>query len=82
MLGMSLDEALTRVTSVPARVVGMEGKIGTLALGAEGDAVVLDLQEGAFPFTDSRGVTRTGNLKLVPTAVVKAGREYPVAAPN
>jgi dihydroorotase len=79
LLGMPLDDALAKVTAVPARVVGMEGKIGTLAPGAEGDAVVLDLQEGAFRFVDSHGEERTGNLRLVPTAVVKAGTEYPVA---
>jgi dihydroorotase len=80
LLGMPLDDALAKVTAVPARVVGMDGKIGTLAPGAEGDAVVLDLQEGRFPFVDSHGEERTGTLRLVPTAVIKAGKEYPVAA--
>jgi dihydroorotase len=80
MLGLSLDDALEKVTAVPAKVVGMAGRIGTLAPGAEGDAAVLDLQEGSFEFKDSRRVSRTGNLHLVPTAVVKAGKEYPVAA--
>lgn len=80
MLGMPLVDALAKVTAVPAKVVGMEGRIGTLAPGAEGDAVVLDLQEGTFDFMDSRRVTRTGHLRLVPTAVVKAGREYPAAS--
>jgi dihydroorotase len=76
-LGLSLDDALAKATAVPARVVGMEGKIGTLVPGAHGDAVVLDLQEGAFDFRDSRGVSRTGKLRLEPVAVVKAGRRYP-----
>lgn len=79
MLGMSLEDAIARVTAIPAKVVGMEGRIGTLAPGAEGDAVVLDLEEGDFPFMDSRRVVRHGNLRLVPLAVVKAGAEYPVA---
>jgi dihydroorotase len=79
MLGMPLDVALAKVTSVPAKVVGMEGRIGTLAPGAEGDAVVIDLQEGNFPFVDSHGEERIGHLRLVPIAVVKAGKEYPVA---
>jgi dihydroorotase len=79
MLGMPLDDALAKVTAVPAKVVGMEGRIGTLSPGAEGDAVVIELQEGAFRFVDSHGEERTGNLRLVPTAVVKAGKEYPVS---
>jgi predicted amidohydrolase len=58
----------------------MEGKIGTLSPGAHGDAVVLDLQEGAFDFQDSRGVARMGNLRLEPVTVVKAGRLHSHAA--
>jgi dihydroorotase len=75
-LGMSLDDALAKVTVVPAKVVGMAGKIGTLAVGAEADAVVMALKEGAFPLRDSRGAERTGDLRLVPLAIVKAGRIY------
>jgi dihydroorotase len=75
-LGLSLDDALAKATAVPARVVGMEGKIGTLAPGAHGDAVVFDLQEGRFEFRDSPGDVRIGNLKLEPVVVVKAGRRY------
>jgi dihydroorotase len=76
-LGLSLDDALAKVTAVPAGVVGMEGKIGTLAVGAYGDAVVLELQNGPFALTDSRGATRTADVRLVPVAVVKAGRQRP-----
>ena len=78
-LGLPLDEALAKVTAAPAKVIGLEGQVGTLAAGAEGDAVVLDMREGAFPLMDSRMITRTGALRLVPVHVVKAGREYPVA---
>jgi dihydroorotase len=72
-LGLNLDDAIERTTAVPARVVGMPGKIGTLAPGAHGDAVILDLQEGDFTFVDSIGDTRTGKLRLEPVAVIKAG---------
>jgi len=74
MLGMSLENALEKVTSVPAGVVGMDGKIGTLAVGAEGDAVVLEMEEGDFAFQDSRWVTRRGDARLAVRAVVKAGK--------
>lgn len=75
-LGLSLDDAMAMVTAVPARVVGMPGTIGTLAVGAEGDAVVLDLQSGTFEFLDSRRVTRIGEQRLEPEVVIKAGRVY------
>jgi dihydroorotase len=73
-LGMSLDDAIERVTTVPAGVVGMAGKIGTLAPGAEGDAAVFQMEEGRFDLIDSIGNVRTGALRLVPEAVVKGGR--------
>jgi dihydroorotase len=75
-LGLSLEEAMAMVTAVPARVVGMAGEIGTLAPGAAGDAVVLALQSGTFAFQDSRRVTRTGEQRLEPEVVVRAGRVY------
>ena len=80
-LGMPLGDALERVTAVPARVVGLEGKAGTLAVGAFGDAVVFDPQEGAFALQDARRVARTGTFRLAPIVVVKAGRVWkPMAA--
>jgi dihydroorotase len=73
-LGLSLEDAVAKVTSVPAGVIKMAGQVGTLAPGAHGDAVVLDLEEGSFPLFDARGVERTGRQRLVPRTVVKAGR--------
>jgi len=75
-LGMSVDQAVAKVTSVPAGIVGMEGEIGTLAVGAWGDAVVCELREGEVRLEDSHGEVRTGSWKLVPTTVVKSGRLY------
>ena len=74
LLGMPLHDALERVTVEPARTVGMPGRIGTLAVGAEGDAVVLDQREGRFDLVDSHNVVRQTPMKLVPTTVVKGGR--------
>lgn len=75
-LGMSLDDVLARVTAAPARAMGMAGRLGTLQVGAAGDAVVIDLEEGAFPLWDSHGELRTAERRLVPGAVVRAGRVY------
>jgi len=75
-LGLSLDEAFSRVTSVPAEVIHQAGQLGTLAPGAVGDAVVFELREGQFDFRDAPGETRTGSRKLEPVTVVKGGRVY------
>ena len=75
-LGMPLDDALAKVTSVPADTILMPGKVGTLAVGAWGDAVVFELREGAFELVDARGQSRIGTQKLEPIVVVKSGRVY------
>ena len=75
-LGLPVEDAISRVTSVPAGIVGMQGEVGTLAKGAFGDAVVFELREGEFILEDSRGVVRTGRRSLVPVTVVKGGRIY------
>ena len=75
-LGLPVEDAISRVTSVPAGIVGMQGEVGTLAKGAFGDAVVFELREGEFILEDSRGVVRTGRRSLVPVTVVKGGRVY------
>jgi dihydroorotase len=74
MLGMSLEDALAKVTSVPAKVaVGNHTGIGTLAVGSEGDAVVLEMEEGNYAFEDSHGVFRRSGSRLTVRAVVKGG---------
>jgi dihydroorotase len=75
-LGMPLDDAIAKVTSVPAQTILMPDKIGTLAVGAWGDAVVFELRKGEFQLVDSHGVVRIGKQKLVPVAVVKGGQVY------
>ena len=75
-LGISLEDALHKVTATPARVLGMADQIGTLRVGAWGDAVVFDLQQGQFELHDARGETRVGRQRLVPAAVVHGGKLY------
>lgn len=75
-LGVPLEEALSMVTAVPARVIGQPDALGTLAVGASGDAVVCELEEGRFPLLDSAGDERQGRWRLLPRAVIRAGRQY------
>jgi dihydroorotase len=75
-LGFSLDEALSRVTVVPAQTIGMADRIGTLAVGAWGDAVVLGVQEGTFDLYDCHKQVRQAGQLLVPEVVIAGGRVY------
>ena len=76
MLGLSLDEVIERSTEAPARLLGMEGRIGTLQAGAEGDVAVWELREGEFTFEDSYQNTLTGRLKLEPVLTLKGGEMF------
>lgn len=73
-LGLDLTEALRRVTSTPAAVLKREQELGTLAIGAAGDAVLLRLCEGERPLADTVGRVETLRRWLEPVGVVKSGR--------
>jgi dihydroorotase len=76
-LGLTLDDALAKVTAVPAGVIGMADRLGTLAVGAWGDAVIFDDDREPVDFVDSRGVVRVGHRCLLPRTVIKSGKIYP-----
>lgn len=75
-LGLPVTEALRRVTATPAQVIHMADQIGTLKVGAWGDAVIFEQQSGPFTLTDSRGEVRMGTQRLAPVTVIRAGQVY------
>jgi dihydroorotase len=75
-LGLALDEVVRMVTAAPAQALGLSDKAGTLKVGAWGDAVVFDLQDGNFEFWDACGQVQIGRQRLVPTVIVRAGHVY------
>ncbi len=75
-LGMALDDAIAKVTAAPARIMRMAGRIGTLEVGAWGDAVIFELRRGRFQLVDAHGQVRAGEHKLEPVTVVKGGRVH------
>lgn len=75
-LGMSLDDTLAKVTSIPADTILMPGQVGTLAAGAWGDAVVFEMREGEFQLVDARGKVKICRQKLEPIVVIKGGKIY------
>jgi dihydroorotase len=75
-LGLPLEDALRKVTATPAQTLGMADRIGTLRVGAWGDAVAFELREGQFDLEDSHGEVRIGRHRLVPKTVVRGGKVY------
>jgi dihydroorotase len=75
-LGMPLETAIEKVTSAPARTMGMLGEIGALREGALADLTLIRTQEGPAEFTDALGSKRTGDLRLEHVSTIRAGRVY------
>jgi dihydroorotase len=81
LLGLSIDDVVAMATTAPAASLGAAGRtLGTLAVGSEADVTVLRLEHGPFSLTDSAGTAREARQRLVPTAVVRAGRALPIRA--
>jgi dihydroorotase len=76
-LGLSLDEVVAMTTRAPARVIGHDGRLGTLRPGAAGDVTLLAVQEGPVTFEDTAGERVEGTRQLVPAGAVRAGRWVP-----
>jgi len=76
MLGVELGAVIRASTAAPAAALG-RGDLGHLAVGAVGDATILDLVEGEFDFKDVLGESRRATRRLVASFLVVAGRRWP-----
>lgn len=72
-LGLSLDEVIKKCTVLPARLMNMSSRIGSLQPGFQADISVIKQREGDILFTDRHGGNLRGNLLLTPQLTVKAG---------
>jgi dihydroorotase len=82
-LGMPLDKIVAATTHDAAAAIGKAGALGSLRVGAVGDAAVLDIEEGDFAIDDRAGNVLKCRKRLVPVLTVKSGRRWrkPVAPP-
>lgn len=72
-LGVSLEEAVRRVTSNPGRALGFPTGIGSLKVGSTADVAIFELREAPWEMVDSVGERRPGTRRLRPVATIKAG---------
>ena len=61
------------MTEVPARAMGLAGKIGTLAPGAWADLVILRLKEQWVVHRDWKGEELAGDVLFVPQLTMCGG---------
>jgi dihydroorotase len=80
-LGMPLADVVATVTSNPARMLGMEQEIGTLAVGREADVSVVEILDGAFELADNSGVSVTARQMIVPVFCLRAGEHFAASSP-
>lgn len=73
-LGLPLAAVVARCTAIPAKLLGLEGAIGTLAPGAWGDVSVFRMEDKSLVFSDTQGKTRPGTQLLVPQLTILNGQ--------
>lgn len=73
-LGISLQNIVKAVTSTPARLIGLEGRLGTLMPGAYGDVSVFKLKKMILPLQDVFGETLTCSQVFIPQMTVLNGK--------
>ena len=72
--GMTVPEAVARVTANASRTFPVFKDRGTLKVGAPADIAVLELREGTFEFLDNYKGTITGRQRFFPFETVLAGK--------
>jgi len=72
-LGLSIEQAIEKVTAAPAKILKFPEKIGSLEPGSVADLTISEVRSGDFELFDTRREKRVGHQKFVPTATVKGG---------
>jgi dihydroorotase len=70
---MALPDVISRATLNPAKVLGEENMIGTLAPGSRADITFLEPVEGRWVLSDAEGEVLTVDERFVPARVFCAG---------
>ena len=76
--GMELNALVAAVTQAPANAI-RRPSLGTLAVGTEGDATIVDIEKGSFEFYDTQGVRLDADQRLRLKGMVVGGVWWPPA---
>ncbi|MFL5255974.1 MAG: amidohydrolase family protein, partial [Rhodopila sp.] len=74
--GLPLAECVRRATTVPARLMGYEGTVGTLKPGANADVSVFELRDGNFELIDAERDKIIAKRRLIAQRTLKDGRVW------
>ncbi len=79
--GVPLADIVPMVTSHAARMIGLDGDIGTLRPGAVADVSVLADERGRWVLRDNEGTEAVAERMLRPLFCLRAGRRFDADAP-
>jgi dihydroorotase len=72
--GVGLDEVVRRATATPAKILGLEGEVGTLRPGARADVALLELRDGDVELRDTDGNAVVAKRRLLARTTLRDGR--------
>jgi len=75
-LGFSLEQVVTMCTANPAKAIGAEGRLGSLAPGRQADISILKIVEGDWTVYDVLGASLPVRKAVVPVLTVKRGELF------
>ena len=75
-LGFTLEQVVTMCTSNPAKAIGEENRLGSLAVDRQADISVFQINEGDWVVYDVLGEALRVNQAFVPTVTVKRGEVF------
>jgi dihydroorotase len=75
-LGFSLPGVVTMSTANPARALGEESRLGSLAVGRQADISVIEIRDGEWTVNDVVGATMRVTKAVVPFVTVKRGEVF------
>jgi dihydroorotase len=80
-LGMGLRDVIEAATTAPAKVIGLDGEAGSLAVGAAADVAIFSVSEGRFVLRDATEATREVGSLLSHVLTLRAGVPLPQREP-
>jgi dihydroorotase len=75
-LGFTLEQVVTMCTANPAKAIGAEGRLGSLAAGRQADISILKIVEGDWVVYDVLRASLPVRQAVVPVLTVKRGEVF------
>jgi dihydroorotase len=75
-LGFTLEQVVTMCTANPAKAIGMDHRLGSLAVARQADISVLDIEAGDWVVYDVLGASLQVQQAVTPVMTVKRGAVF------